>query len=120
MPHVHWDSGRPRPKNLGHEDLAAMDCLEILEHLRDFFGVVDIKPINRDITHIHEPPITTKGDPYLRNVCDYWYADSVYPTAGEGAYLNAPDYHSVMMVMNRKECELQLKQVMDADVVTSF
>jgi hypothetical protein len=39
----------------------------MLEHLETWYDIVDIKLQDVDITNVHEPPITTKGDPYLRN-----------------------------------------------------
>jgi hypothetical protein len=54
-------------KHLGWEDLSAMYIDEMLEHLETWYDIVDIKLQDVDITNVHEPPITTKGDPYLRN-----------------------------------------------------
>ena len=106
-------------------DIAAMDELEMLEHLKEHFDITDIKPVDIDITDYHEPPITTKGDPYLRNVVDNWYHGSVYPGKGqdqahrdENPLKNSAN-RSVMMALTPKECRRQLKQAIDGDMTAA-
>ena len=124
MPQKFWEAGRTT-KHLGWDDISAMDELEMLEHLKEHFGITDIKPVDIDITDYHEPPITTKGDPYLRNVVDNWYHGSVYPGKGPGQGhrhenpLQNVSNRSVMMALTPKECRRQLKQAIDGDMTAA-
>ena len=70
MPQKHWDKGR-EGKHLGWDDLAAMSIPEMLEHLKEHYGVTDLKP-TFPITHMNRPPWTEPGDPYIRNALDCW------------------------------------------------
>lgn len=67
MPQKHNRTG----KHVGHEDLAAMSIQEMLEHLKEHYGVTDLKP-TFPITHMNRPPWTEPGDSYIRNALDCW------------------------------------------------
>ena len=124
MPQKFWEAGRTT-KHLGWDDIAAMDELEMLEHLKEHFGITDIKPVDIDITDYHEPPITTKGDPYLRNVVDNWYLGDVYPRKGENLAhrmtepLAEVSWKSAMIALTPQECRRQLKQAIDGDMTAA-
>ena len=45
MPQKFWEAGRTT-KHLGWDDIAAMDELEMLEHLKEHFDITDIKPVD--------------------------------------------------------------------------
>ena len=120
MPQKFWEVGR-RTKHLGAEDLAAMSLLEIAEWLKDEYNVTDIKPTDIDITDFHEPPITTKGDPYLRNVVDNWTVQKALGQKdGFATDSSLVIEGSVMMVLTRQEMERQYRKIADADQVASF
>ena len=68
MPQKNWEKGY-KSKHLGHEDIAAMGIMEILKHLKEYYGVTDIQP-SRDITDWDRPPWSPKGDPVIHDALD--------------------------------------------------
>tara|TARA_B100000949_G_scaffold183949_1_gene165620 strand:+ start:253 stop:603 length:351 start_codon:yes stop_codon:yes gene_type:complete len=102
MPQKHGRLG----KHLGWDDLAAMEVDELLEHLETWYDVVDIKIQDTDITHVHEPPITTKGDPYMRNCLVNKKRDNIYgKDRRSGVFEDLTSQHtgSVMRHLTRRE-----------------
>ena len=94
MPQKHNRLG----KHLGWDDLASMDIEEMLEHVKTWYDIVDIKLQDVDITNVHEPPFTTKGDPYLRN-CLF----NIYQNNTSGEDLAAVTSGSVVRQLSRRE-----------------
>ena len=102
MPQKHNRLG----KHLGWDDLASMDIEEMLEHVETWYDIVDIKLQDIDITNVHEPPITTKGDPYLRNCLFNKKRDNVYGKdrrSGVNEDLTIVNSGSVMRHLTLKE-----------------
>ena len=111
MPQKHWDKGR-EGKHLGWDDISAMNIPEILEHLKKWYGVTDLKP-TFNITHINRPPWTEPGDPYIRNALDCWY-DGSDDWGGNRNFDEIQHFHASLMI-RRKDVIQLLTTTADGD-----
>jgi len=89
-----------------------MSIQEMLEHLKKWYGVTDIKP-TIDITTYDRPPWTTPGDPVIHNALECWN-DSADEWGGGILFEEMAHFHLSIMI-KRKDVIQHITQAADGD-----
>ena len=109
MPQKHWDKGR-KGKHLGWDDISAMSIQELLEHLKEWYGVTDLKP-TINITDFNRPPWSLPGDPVIHNALECWN-DAADEYGGDKKLDERAHFHLSIMI-KRKDVIALLSETAD-------
>jgi|TARA_Y100001949_G_C15988702_1_gene331800 hypothetical protein len=116
MPQKYWESGRDG-KHLGWDDISAMGIQELLEHLKRWYDVTDIKP-TIDITDFNRPPWSLPGDPYIHNALECWN-DASDEWGANKNYEERTHFHLSIMI-KRKDVIQHLTAAADGDFAPTW